>query len=89
MQCTLTPDELAVRGKRWQALGAADATVLDNGLRLAFAPEAAPQLAELAALERECCSFAHWDANGSVLDITAEGDAVAAVQSMFGSLRRG
>jgi hypothetical protein len=89
MQCTLTPDELAVRGQRWRALGSAEATTLDDGLRLEFGPQAAEELAELAALERECCSFASWEANGSVLDITADGDAVAAVQAMFGSLRRG
>lgn len=88
MQCTLTSDELAVRGARWRALGRAEATLLDNGLRLRFDPHAAAELCELAALERECCAFASWTANGSVLDITAEGDAVAAVQAMFGSLRK-
>ncbi len=88
MQCTLTPNELAVRGGRWRALGPADATVLENGLRLEFGPHAASELAELAALERECCSFASWTVSGSVLDITADGEAVAAVQAMFGSLRK-
>jgi hypothetical protein len=87
MHCTLAPDELAVRGARWRALGPADVTTLDNGLRLAFGPEAAADLAELAALERECCSFATWAANGSVLEITADGEAIPAVQAMFGSLR--
>jgi hypothetical protein len=87
VQCTLTPDELAVRGNRWRALGQAEVTTLDNGLRLAFGPHAASELAELAALERDCCSFANWTANGSVLEITAEGDAVPAVQAMFAGLR--
>lgn len=87
MQCTLTPDGLAVRGQRWRALGPAEATTLADGLRLVFGPHASAELAELAALERECCSFAGWTANGSVLEITAEGDAVAAVQAMFRSLR--
>lgn len=87
MQCTLTPDELAVRGSRWRALGQAEVTTLPDGLRLQFEPHAAEELAELAALERECCSFAHWTATGSTLEITADGDAVAAVQAMFGSLR--
>ncbi len=88
VQCTLTPDDLAVRGRRWRALGQAEATTLDNGLRLEFAPQAAGELAELAALERKCCSFASWTASGSVLEITAEGEAVAAVQAMFESLRK-
>jgi hypothetical protein len=87
MQCTLTPDELAVRGRRWRALGPADVTTLDNGLRLEFGSHVEQELAELALLERECCAFANWDADGSVLEITAEGDSVAAVQALFGSLR--
>ena len=87
MQCTLTPDELAVRGKRWSALRPAESTVLDNGLRLEFAPGAEAELAELAALERECCAFANWAAYGPVLEITAEGEAIPAVQAMFASLR--
>jgi hypothetical protein len=87
MQCTLTPDELGVRGKRWRALGPADMTTLDNGLRLEFGPHAEQELAELAVLERECCAFANWDAKGSVLEITADGESIPAVQALFGSLR--
>ena len=45
-----------------------------------------------AELERACCSFADWTVTverGCVcLDITAEGDAVPAVQSMFASFRK-
>ena len=87
MHCTLTPDELAVRGRRWKALGSAEVTTLENGLRLEFGPGTETELAELARLERECCAFADWNADGPVVEITAEGDAIPAVQALFGSLR--
>ena len=91
MKCTLTSDELVTRGERWRALGAADVADLKNGLRLSFPAQAEPELRELAQLERECCAFASWDVvtqgDRAVLEITAEGDAVAAVQALFGSLR--
>ena len=92
MRCTLTSDELATRGARWRSLGAADVADTTNGLRLSFPAQVEPELRELAALERECCDFARWDVTRhgdlAVLDITAEGEAVAAVQALFGSLRK-
>jgi hypothetical protein len=92
MKCTLTSDELVTRGARWRALGAADVADTTVGLRLSFPARAETELRELARLERECCSFARWDVtrqgDRAVLDITAEGEAVAAVQSLFASLRR-
>ena len=93
MECTLTSDELATCGERWRELGAADVADMQNGLRLSFSAEVEAELRELAQLERECCAFARWDVttNGdrAVLEITADGPAIAAVQSMFGSLRPG
>jgi hypothetical protein len=92
MRCTLTPDELATRGERWRALGAADVVETTNGLRLTFPAHTEPELRALAELERDCCAFAGWDVttqgDRAVLEITAEGEAVAAVQAMFGSLRK-
>jgi len=83
--------QLVTRGERWRALGAADVADLKNGLRLSFAAQAEPELRELAQLERECCAFASWDVttqgDRAVLEITAEGEAVAAVQALFGSLK--
>jgi hypothetical protein len=42
-------------------------------------------------VERDCCAFAAWevsrDGDTLLLDVTAEGEAVPAVQAMFGSLR--
>jgi hypothetical protein len=92
MRCTLTSDELATRGARWRALGAADVADTTNGLRLSFPAQAEVELRELAALERECCAFARWEVTKrgerAVLDIIAEGESIAAVQSLFGSLRK-
>jgi hypothetical protein len=50
------------------------------------------EVRELAELERECCAFAHWtvtaDGSSVSLEVTAEGDAVTAVQAMLGSFRK-
>jgi hypothetical protein len=92
MRCTLTSDELATRGERWRALGAAAVADTTNGLRLTFPAHTEAELRALAELERECCAFASWEVttqgDRAVLDIAAEGEAVAAVQAMFGSLRQ-
>lgn len=87
MQCTLTPDDLATRGARWRALGPAERAELPNGLRLTFPASATAELHALARLERDCCAFASWDVfpDGGVthLDVTADADAIPAVQSLF------
>jgi len=92
MHCTLTPEELGTRGRRWLALGSADVDKTWNGLRLAFPASAEAELRDLARLERECCAFARWDvtthSDRVILDVTAEGEAVAAGQSLCASLRK-
>jgi hypothetical protein len=92
MKCTLTSAELVDRGERWRALGPAEVADTRAGLRLTFAAAAEEELRALAQLERECCAFADWTVTRqdghSVLDVTAEGEAVTAVQSLFGSLRK-
>jgi hypothetical protein len=64
---------------------------MKNGLRLSFPARAEMELRELARLERDCCAFASWDVtrqgDRAVLEITAEGEAVAAVQALFASSR--
>jgi hypothetical protein len=91
MKCTLTSDELVTRGERWRALGAANVADMKDGLRLTFPARVEAELRELARLERDCCAFARWDVtrqgDRAVLEITAEGEAVAAVQALFASLR--
>jgi hypothetical protein len=97
--CSLEQGDLAERRVRWQELGArasVEVASTARGLRLVFRrdPGAEDELRELAALERECCAFAAWTvsaADGSVvLEISGDSaEAIAAVQSMFGSLRSG
>jgi hypothetical protein len=97
--CSLDDQGRRERAARWQVLGArtaVESTRTDEGLRLTFRPEpgVARELRELAALERECCSFADWrvseTADGVVLDVGAEGaEAVAAVHGMFRGLMPG
>lgn len=86
--CTLVLSDLAEQRRRWLELAARvsiDRVELRHGLRLSFAP--APGVAEtlesLVALERECCAFAEWALRGTVLEITAEDEAVPVVQGMF------
>ena len=96
--CSLNQDDLHGRRVRWhtladRALVRIDAT--EAGLDLVFAsePVVESELAELAALERDCCSFASWEVEAGrdhvVLHVRGEGDAVPAVQGMFTSLRKG
>jgi hypothetical protein len=94
--CTLSPEELSTRGRRWLRLrdrGAVHVATIPTGLRLRFPADSRVEheLRELADLERECCGFAEWvvTAEGEwvFLDVTAEGEAVSAVQSMFASFR--
>jgi len=92
MECTLTSEELGVRGQRWCGLGAADVAETEYGLRLTFPVTVEDELRELAELERGCCAFARWEVtrqgDSAVLDVSADGEAVGAVQSLFGSLRK-
>ncbi len=89
--CSLAPGDLAERRGRWlrlcdRALSSTEAT--ENGVRLRFRRLDAVEheLRDLAALERECCSFAAWSVSSQrgelVLEVSAQGDAVAAVRAM-------
>jgi hypothetical protein len=91
--CSLGQAELAERRERWRRLRARaglDVEETEAGLRLGFRrqPGVEEELAELAALERECCGFADWSVSAGdstlVLDVTGGSEtAVAAVQAMF------
>ena len=76
--CSLQQRQLVERRQRWQALAARaalDIAANERGLRLIFRAERGveEELSELAALERECCSFADWSVRPSraELDETA------------------
>lgn len=94
--CSLGQRDLAERQRRWRAL--ASNAILDiaptgYGLRLRFRadPAVVAELRDLAALERDCCSFADWtvhsDADCHVVDIRGNSPAgVATVHAMFAGL---
>jgi hypothetical protein len=94
--CSLGQDDFAARRSRWHALAEAapvEVARTEHGLRLRFrgGEDAAHELHELAALERECSPFAEWrvSADGAVqvLDVMAKSEeALPAVQEMFRSL---
>jgi hypothetical protein len=94
--CTLDVRSMRKRRKRWHDLAArafVERAETERGLRLVFRddPGVEEELRELARLEGRCCAFADWTvgtADGrTVLEVDgASAEAVAAVQSMFGSL---
>ena len=90
--CSLTAGELAGRRERWRRLTERAMVArqpIAAGVRLRFRPldGVEAELDQLAALERECCSFAAWSASRHegelVLDVTAAGEGVAAVRALF------
>jgi hypothetical protein len=96
--CTLTNREQVGRRERWLQLrerGSGTVIETPTGLRLSFRSSAPveQELRALAKLERDCCAFASWtvreDGSVLVLDVEAEGDAVAAVHGMFSGFPRG
>jgi hypothetical protein len=96
--CSLTADDLRQRQNRWQRLAeraGADTRITADGLQLVFraAPGIEAELEQLAALERDCCSFATWSiqkrGNQLVLAVSAVSEeGIAAVQAMFPWLSR-
>jgi hypothetical protein len=90
--CTLRPDELPDRRRRWVALlekSLQERVATPAGARLALAPgpEIEDELRELAALERDCCGFASFTVAASpervTLEIASSGDGVEAVRRLF------
>ena len=66
MACTLTAGDGAARMRRWEALsakGRPSATRSGHVLVVPYQPGPGirKELEELAAVERECCSFVGWD----------------------------
>jgi len=84
--------KLAGRRRRWLRLS--EQALLEKepipaGMRLHFRmlDGAEGELRELAALERECCSFAAWSVRREgadlTLDVTADVERVAALRALF------
>jgi hypothetical protein len=94
--CSLSQADLAGRSARWRELARSalqQASRTPRGQRLTFSAnqEAADELEELAALERQCCPFATWSVHSAdghlILDISATGpEGVGAVHAMFADL---
>lgn len=96
LACTLGPEDGRSRLLRWQRLHAAAAPVahLDGGrLEVRYQPGlgVGAELAELAAAEQSCCSFATWSVSEveghPVLQVVSpEGvpNAVAPIAALFG-----
>jgi hypothetical protein len=91
--CALGAGDQAARASRWARLRATAEvarTPTGNGIRLSFQDdrETETELRALIELERECCAWARWTVarhNGAlVLDASASGDGVDALQAMFG-----
>lgn len=90
--CSLGQGDLVKRQERWRRLcdrALREKERTDDGVRLRFRALAGAQseLEDLAALERDCCSFGAWSVSSEgaelVLSVSAEGDAVAAVRALF------
>jgi len=89
--CSLQPTELSDRRAVWQRL--AERALRKqrpsrDGVQLVFHAEEGieRQLRDLTRLEAQCCSFADWKiqrrGEDVVLDVTARGEAVAAVRAL-------
>jgi len=95
--CTLVPGESAERLRRWQALAARGHPVarLSGHLlevRYSLEPGVRSELQELAAAERQCCSFVTWtvsqEQDHAILRVAADPqrpDDVAGIASLFGA----
>jgi hypothetical protein len=95
--CTLVPGEGAERLRRWRALserGRPIARLSGHLLEVRYAPEpdVRSELRELAAAERECCSFVTWTVSEEqdhvVLRVAADperAEDVAGIASLFGA----
>jgi len=90
--CSLSRVDSAERRERWLRLGdraLSDKAPTNAGVRLRFRrlPGVESELRELAALDRECCSFAAWSLRSEeadlILEISAEGDAAGTVRALF------
>jgi hypothetical protein len=95
--CSLSRAGLAEQAGRWARLAARSLTgrvATADGVRFRFRPEpgAEAELRTLVAVETQCCPWATWtiqaDTAQLVLDVRSAGDGIAALHSMFATLRQ-
>ena len=92
--CSLDAAGLVERRQAWASLGSAvrSAVRTESGVRLDLTPDrqTTGTLLDLVAAERACCAWASWtvtnSAQGTVLEVTATGEGVAAVHGMLEAL---
>jgi DNA-binding transcriptional MerR regulator len=90
--CTLDADEQHDRGEQWAALlaSATSRTPIPGGMRVQFPPQPglAGKLAELAAVEQQCCTFFMFTleitAEAVALDVRSPAEAADLVTAVFG-----
>ena len=92
--CSLDAVRAGERRAAWGRLAVdalCDRRSTANGVQLVFSGGAGVEetLGELVRLERECCAFARWTVSRRdgdlVLDVSADGEGVAAVHELFGA----
>lgn len=86
ISCTLTEAEHIEVRAAWQRLFATSLKsrdLLPSGLMLTFALGAENELGRLIDIERQCCSWITFAVDGSKVLMTADGDAVEALQNMW------
>lgn len=90
--CQLGEDETGTQAKRWIRLGrdaGLERIETEGGLRIRFRdePTVEKELRALIAVERNCCSWAHWEilrADGDlVLKVSSTPEGAAALHTMF------
>ena len=90
--CTLGSSELRTQAQRWKRLYSEAGfarTETDAGMRVHFrhSREAERELAELVAVERECCKWAEWtveaDEDDLILELTSTGDGISVIHTWF------
>lgn len=90
--CELSDDETGTQVRRWMRLGqdaGLDRLETEDGLRIRFRDEPAveEELRALVAVEKNCCSWAHWEihrADGDlVLEVSSALEGAAILHAMF------
>jgi hypothetical protein len=93
--CSLSAAGLAAHLDRWHRLASRAMTEraeTADGVRVRFraGPGVEEELRGLVGVENECCSWADWTVQASpgqvMLDVTSDGDGIAALHGMFSGL---
>jgi len=85
--CTLTGGEMVDRSAAWQALLEESLVArvrIAGGISLTVKPEAYPAMINLIELEKTCCAWIKFDADGATtVKMTAKGPGALVLAGMF------